>query len=78
MQGDKAKWNMADNPMHRNRNSFLNKLIGAKGEFVTMKLHFRYHTYLFTKKGGPVYDGCKYCQESLVSSNGKAADGNEK
>jgi hypothetical protein len=44
-----------------------------------MKLHFRYHTYLYTKKGGTVYDdGCKYCNDRLVNVNGEStADKNE-
>ena len=50
----------------------------TKTEFVSMKLHFRYHTHLFIKKGGIVFDGCEYCQERLVSGNDKAADGYEK
>jgi hypothetical protein len=49
----------------------LNKFIIAKDEFVSMKLHFRYHTYLYTKKGGTVYDGCKYCNGRLVNDNGE-------
>lgn len=53
--------------MPRNRKSFLNNFIIAKDEFVSMKLHFRYHAYLHTKKGGTVYDGCKYCNDRLVN-----------
>jgi hypothetical protein len=63
--------------MPKNRKSFLNKFIIAKDEFVSMKLHFRYHTYLYTKKGGTVYDGCKYCNGRLVNDNGElSADKN--
>jgi hypothetical protein len=58
--------------MLKNRKSFLNKFITAKDEFVSMKLHFRYHTYLYTKKGGTAYDGCKYCQYRLVNINGES------
>jgi hypothetical protein len=58
--------------MHKNRKSILNKFIIAKDEFVSMKLHFRYHTYLYTKKGGTVYDGCKYCNGRLVNDNGES------
>ena len=42
-----------------------------------MKLHFRYHTYLYAKKGGTVHDGCKYCQDRLVNSNAEAANENK-
>jgi hypothetical protein len=59
--------------MPKSRKSFLNNLIIAKDEFVSMKLHFRYHTYLYTKKGGTVYDGgCKYCNDRLVNVNGES------
>jgi hypothetical protein len=60
--------------MPKNRKSFLNKFIIAKDEFVSMKLHFRYHTYLYAKKGGTVYDGCKYCNDRLVDVNGESRD----
>jgi hypothetical protein len=59
------------------KKSFLNKFILAKDEFVSMKLHFRYHTYLYTKKGGTIHDGCKYCQDGLVNSNAEAANENK-
>lgn len=59
------------------KKSYLNKFILAKDEFVSMKLHFRYHTYLYTKKGGTVYDECKYCQNRLVNSTGKEANKNK-
>jgi hypothetical protein len=61
----------------RNKKLFLNKFIIAKDEFVSMKLHFRYHTYLYTKKGGTVYSGCRYCQDKLVNSNAEAANENK-
>jgi hypothetical protein len=49
----------------------------AKDEFVTMKLHFRYHTYLYTKRGGCTVNGrCKYCQDRLVSNSGGTANEN--
>ena len=54
------------------RKSFLNKFIIGKDEFVSMELHFRYHTYLYSKKGGTVYEGCKYCQDRLVNVNGES------
>jgi hypothetical protein len=59
------------------KKSYLNKFILAKDEFVSMKLHFRYHTYLYTKKGGTVYDECKYCQNRLVNGTGKEANENK-
>jgi hypothetical protein len=61
---------------NRNRKSSLNKFIIAKDEFVTMKLHFRYHTYLYTKRGGTVNGGCKYCQDRLVSNSVGTANEN--
>jgi hypothetical protein len=57
--------------MPKNGKAFLNKFITAKDEFVSMKLHFRYHTYLYTKKGVTIHDGCKYCQDKLVNVNGE-------
>jgi hypothetical protein len=58
--------------MPKNRKSFLNNFIIAKDEFVSMKLHFRYHVYLYAKKGGTVYDGCKYCNDRLVNVDGES------
>jgi hypothetical protein len=58
--------------MPKNRKSFLNNFISAKDEFVSMKLHFRYHTYLYAKKGGTVFDGCKYCNDRFVDVNGES------
>jgi hypothetical protein len=63
--------------MFKNKKSLLSKFILAKDEFVSMKLHFRYHTYLYTKKGGTVQDGCKYCQDRLVNGTGKEASENK-
>ena len=48
----------------------------AKDEFVTMKLHFRYHTYLSIKEGNTVNGRCKYCQDRLVSNSGGTANEN--
>ena len=63
--------------MFKNKKSFLNKFIIAKDEFVSMKLHFRYHTYLYNKKGSIFDDGCKYCQDRLVNGNDRAANESE-
>ena len=63
--------------MLNNKPSFVKKMIKAKNEFVSMKIHFRYHTYIYTKKG-TVYEGCKYCQDKLVNGNGKAANEKER
>jgi hypothetical protein len=61
--------------MLKNRKSFLNKLIIAKDEFVSMKLHFRYHSYLYSK----IDDGCKYCQDRSINGNsGSVANEDEK
>lgn len=65
--------------MLKNRKSLLNTFIIAKDEFVSMKLHFRYHTYLYSKKGGTVCDGCKYCQDRSINGNsGSMANKDEK
>jgi hypothetical protein len=61
----------------KNKKSLLSKFILAKDEFVSMKLHFRYHMYLYTEKGGTIYDGCIYCQGGLVNSNAEAANENK-
>jgi hypothetical protein len=58
--------------MPKSMKSFLNNFIIAKDELVSMKLHFRYHTYLYTKKSSTVYDGCKYCNGRLVNDNGES------
>jgi hypothetical protein len=34
-------------------------------------------TYFYTKKGGTIYDGCKYCEDGLVNGNGEVANKNE-
>ena len=63
--------------MFKNKKSLLSKFILAKDEFVSMKLHFRYHTYLYTKKRLTVHDGCKYCLNRLVHGTGKEANENK-
>jgi hypothetical protein len=63
--------------MLRNRKSFLDKLIIVKDELVSMKLHFRYHTYLYTKNISPVKGGCKYCHDRSAKSNGETANENK-
>jgi hypothetical protein len=63
--------------MLKNKKSLLSKFILAKDEFVSMKLHFRYHMYLYTKKGGTIHDGCKYCQDGLGNSNAEVANENK-
>jgi hypothetical protein len=61
----------------RHRKSLLSNFMVAKDEFVSMKLHFRYHTYLYTKKGSG-YDGCKYCQNKPVKRNSESATNKNK
>ena len=62
---------MAESPISKNRKSVVDEFISAMDEFLSMKIHFRYHTYLYTRKGGTVYGGgCKYCQNRLVNVNG--------
>ena len=59
--------------MLKNKKSFINKFIIAKNEFVSMKLHFRYHTYLSIKEGN-IYEECNYCKDRLENDNGKGAN----
>jgi hypothetical protein len=54
--------------MLKNKKSFLNKFKIAKNEFVSMKLHFRYHTYLSNKEGN--FEDCRYCNDRLEKDNG--------
>ena len=56
--------------MLKNKKSFINKFIIAKNEFVSMKLHFKYHTYLSNKEGN-IYEECRYCKDRLENDNGK-------
>ncbi|HZA69128.1 MAG TPA: hypothetical protein VE548_05455 [Nitrososphaeraceae archaeon] len=58
--------------MPKNKKSFLKNFISAKDEFVSMKSHFRYHVYLYAKKGGTVFNGCKYCNDRLVNVDGES------
>ena len=62
--------------MLKNEKSFINKFIIAKNEFVSMKLHFRYHTYLSIKEGN-IYEECNYCKDRLENDNGKGANENK-
>ena len=58
--------------MPKNKKSFLKNFISAKDECVSMKSHFRYHVYLYAKKGGTVFNGCKYCDDRLVNVDGES------
>ena len=62
--------------MLKNKKSFINKFIISKNEFVSMKLHFRYHTYLSIKEGN-IYEECNYCKDRLENDNGKGANENK-
>jgi hypothetical protein len=64
--------------MLKSKRSILNKFIVAKDELVSMKLHFRYHVYLYTKKDYINNVGCKYCQDRLTNGNAMTADENQK
>jgi hypothetical protein len=44
----------------------------AKDELVSMKLHFRYHVYLYAKKDYTDNVECKYCQDRLINGNSKS------
>jgi hypothetical protein len=50
----------------------------AKDELVSMKLHFRYHVYLYTEKDYTNNLGCKYCQDRLTNGNAMLTDENQK
>ena len=65
--------------MLKSKSSILNKFIIAKDELVSMKLHFRYHVYLYAKKDYTDIIECKYCQVRLIYGNSKSiANGDEK
>jgi biotin synthase-like enzyme len=61
--------------MLKNKRSFINNFIIAKNEFVSMKLHFRYHTYLSIKEGN-IYEECRYCKDRFETDNGYVANEN--
>ena len=62
--------------MLKTKESFLNKFIIGKNEFVSMKLHFRYHTYLSIREG-IIYEECRYCKDRLGNDNGKGTNENK-
>jgi hypothetical protein len=64
--------------MLKSKRSILNKFVVAKDELVSMKLHFRYHVYLYTKKDNINNAGCKYCQDRLTNGNAMTTDENKK
>ena len=58
--------------MLKSKRSILNKFMIAKDELVSMKLHFRYHVYLYAKKDYTNNVECKYCQDRLINGNSKS------
>lgn len=64
--------------MLKSKKSILNKFIVAKDELVSMRLHFRYHVYLYAKKDYINYVSCKYCQARLTNGNVTCTDENQK
>jgi biotin synthase-like enzyme len=62
--------------MLKNKKSLLNKFTIAKNEFVSMKLHFRYHTYL-SIKDGDIYEECRYCKDRLENDKNSKIASNE-
>jgi biotin synthase-like enzyme len=62
--------------MLKNKKSLLNKFTIAKNEFVSMKLHFRYHTYL-SIKDGDIYEECRYCKDRLENDKNRKIASNE-
>ena len=60
------------------KKSILNKFVVAKDELVSMKLHFRYHEYLYAQKDYVNNVGCKYCQVRLKNGNAMTTDENQK
>jgi hypothetical protein len=64
--------------MLKDKKSILNKFVVVKDEIVSMKLHFRYHVYLYTKKDYINNVGCKYCQVRLTSGDAMPTDENQK
>ena len=64
--------------MLKSKKSILNKFIVAKDELVSMKLHFRYHVYLYAKKDYINNVNCKYCQDRLINGNSEAMTNKDK
>ena len=64
--------------MLKSKKSILNKFVVAKDELVSMKLHFRYHVYLYAKKDHINNVSCKYCQGRLTNGNVMTTDENQK
>jgi hypothetical protein len=64
--------------MLKSKRSILNKFMIAKDELVSMKLHFRYHVYLYAKKDYTNNVECKYCQDRLTNGNVMTTDENQK
>ncbi len=64
--------------MLKSKKSILNKFMIAKDELVSMRLHFRYHVYLYTKKDYINNVSCKYCQVRFTNGNVMTTDENQK
>ena len=64
--------------MLKSKKSILNKFVVAKDELVSMKLHFRYHVYLYAKKDYINNVSCKYCQVRFTNGNVMTTDENQK
>lgn len=64
--------------MLKSKKSILNKFMIAKDELVSMRLHFRYHVYLYAKKDYINNVSCKYCQVRFTNGNVMTTDENQK
>ncbi|HEX5979285.1 MAG TPA: hypothetical protein VFY68_18520 [Nitrososphaeraceae archaeon] len=64
--------------MLKSKKSILNKFMIAKDELVSMRLHFRYHVYLYAKKDYINNVSCKYCQVRFTNGIVMTTDENQK
>ena len=64
--------------MLKSKKSILNKFMIAKDELVSMRLHFRYHVYLYAKKDYISNVSCKYCQVRFTNGIVMTTDENQK
>lgn len=64
--------------MLKSKKSILNKFMIAKDELVSMRLHFRYHVYLYAKKDYINNVSCNYCQVRFTNGIVMTTDENQK
>lgn len=64
--------------MLKSKKSILNKFMIAKDELVSMRLHFRYHVYLYAKKDYINNVSCNYSQVRFTNGIVMTTDENQK